>query len=80
MQIAVLAEHIEQGVKANCYKCPIAQAISWAMGREAAVTPYSIYVGGVHYDLPEEAREFVQLFDEGCVVEPFTFEIEGLER
>ena len=79
--INVTQEHIDAGIQSSCKKCPIALALESALGDE-----YSANVGGSHFrvgkhrfpgkPLPSVAKRFIQAFDLGFAVSPFSFEIE----
>lgn len=79
MKIHVKRKHIKAGKKGDPYYCPIALAI-----KELKPNYQHIHVGGcdisyIHkdteywLDLPEEASDFIDNFDEGDKVKPFTF-------
>lgn len=71
MRIDVTQEDIEQGRADNCRLCPVALAVARATGKIVKVWEGSISFlygwseGEVFYslDLPEEAKEFISLFD-----------------
>lgn len=79
MKIEVTEEDIKLGQKESCYMCPIARAIErttkslWGVRGEFAFRASS---PDICVDLPDAAQNFISLFDSGCPVEPFTFEIE----
>ncbi len=84
MQITVTQEHINEGKRLDCEKCPIALALSeatglsWSAGMmlmEASSTPPQVFPA------PQSCIRFMGRFDEGIgeAVKPFTFEIPGLE-
>ena len=53
----------------------------WA-GNHISVCEYEVWVGNhawKHEALPAEARDFIGRFDDGKPVEPFAFELPGLE-
>lgn len=82
VEITVTAEHIAAGKQCDCVKCPVALAI------KDALHPLSIDVqsdlinfglpGGRYSPVhpPEEVSYFVDEFDDGLPVEPFTFTLE----
>lgn len=91
MLIHVTKRHIDQGERADCRKCPVALAISEAMGEpwEAGADCYwragmlSIYLDPrPTFPLPEEAQEFILAFDaqnrDDSLIKPFWFELEIL--
>lgn len=77
MIIEVTQEDIDAGIKKNCTKCPIALAVQRAFKNS------SLEIGGLSVyqdchkvcEMPYEARVFVQCFDDGKPVNPFTFEL-----
>lgn len=83
--VTVTREHIDQGEQRSCSNCPIALAFDAAIpdALDSSVTGGYASVWTdlrrvVTYELPIEAREFIQDFDEGSPVSPFTFEAEEL--
>ena len=81
MKIQVTQQHIDSGVRGSCTSDPIALAL-----REAGFP--NVWVG-VHYidlegraggdagiRMPDEAYEFLKLFDNGLPCEPFEFDLE----
>lgn len=86
LTIQVTEEDIGEGVKSDCYLCPIARAMDRCTGGSASV--WSTYAKIVlHGDvltidpLPQSARDFIANFDETRPdhrrePEPFSFEIE----
>jgi hypothetical protein len=78
MRIEVTAEDIAAGRPKDACCCPVARAISRAMG--AAWEAYG--VGAASHDddgwidLPAEAERWIAAFDAGRPVEPFAFEVE----
>lgn len=80
MKIHVTQKHIDEGVRTDCENCPVAKAITEATKHHAVVdqdlicwTPY------YRHDVPTPpaVREFIDRFDSGRMVEPFTFELEA---
>lgn len=77
MKITVTQEDIEKG-KRGCRNCPIALATNRTTLLDAAVYPHciiSVDMGTV-WVLPKKAQQFIQRFDDGKPVHPFTFDIE----
>lgn len=79
VEVRVTAEHIAHGTAHDCEQCPIALAIT---SMYPGSTGVGVYSGGVFIDYPgtylllpltEDAREFVERFDLGLPVKPFTF-------
>lgn len=80
MVINVTQEDIEMGSPSLCYNCPIAWAAKRAIaGSFAAVDGIKMVIESeekrTRYWLPEEARKFVDDFDSGRPVKPFSFEV-----
>ena len=85
--IEVTAEDIAKGIAQDCAECPIALAarrlypaarmhIGGELTREiAAYWPEQAY-----YDMPDEAVDFVAVFDDGGTVAPFTFTARRQDR
>ncbi|QDK02062.1 hypothetical protein SEA_GIBBLES_105 [Gordonia phage Gibbles] len=79
MRVTVTQKHIDDGTKANCKLCPIAQAIT-NKGYKARVYHELVDLIGkdgvnATYKLPKKATRFIIDFDEGNKVKPFTFEM-----
>ncbi len=81
MKIEVTTEDIAKGVREDCHGCPIALACKRlgvrdvAVEREAVV--YRNYEG--EWDeasMPEVGEAFIEAFDAGRDVEPFSFELD----
>ena len=80
MTITVEQEHIDKGEKMNSSRCAVALAIEAATG----VTPEVDYAEvtmqyedhAVRCHLPEAASLFVDEFDKGLPVEPFSFDLD----
>lgn len=79
--ISVTAEHIAQGLRSSCSRCPVALAIA------DAFPGADVWVGGASFDitfdnrdadvdLPSEAEDFIGRFDEDGFGEPFTFTVD----
>ena len=79
MIIKVTQEHIDNGVKFNCSKCPIALAMTEKFPN-CAVGLFGYWVDATDLTmdyklLPVNANKFIEMFDSGKKVEPFEFEI-----
>jgi hypothetical protein len=80
--ISVTAEHIAEGVRCSCSRCPVALAIA------DAFPGADVWVGGASFDitfedaepvfvdLPSEAEDFIGRFDEDGFGEPFSFDVD----
>jgi hypothetical protein len=92
MRIEVTGDDVRDGIKGSCIYCPIARALRRCLdvedpygvqvNREFVVISGSPAVAdgryvrpGVH-DLPASASQFVQSFDAGAAVEPFSFDFD----
>jgi hypothetical protein len=80
MTIHVTQEHIDKGLK-SCGGCPIALALRDAGFNDVVVFQrrfiYDARRGSPSHTLPPEAREFIEKFDKGRTVQPFSFELEA---
>ncbi len=72
----VTQEHIDNGVRDNCFECPVALAILTTTTEVVDVERSHIAIGERCYPMPETARRFVAAFDLGEPVEPFSFSLE----
>lgn len=81
MKVIVTKEHIDNGVCGSSTNCPIA----YALIEKSSVKLRSVGSGFVEvvnkknetflYILPQKARQFIEDFDDGKEVEPFSFEM-----
>ncbi len=80
VRIEVKQEHIDKGIPGRCFSCPIAlAALAVLPAREFHVQVSRACLGfrwARAFYLPESARHFVKMFDDGEDVTPFDFEIE----
>lgn len=78
MKIKVLKKDIREGCPGDTNRCPLARALSRALGG-----PCEVYVTSwkddkdVRHKLPRKAETFRQRFDDGRVVHPFEFEVQA---
>lgn len=75
MNIRVTADDIISGQRGSFTHCPIGLALSKMLGIQASVSVYGIFIYGQAWDLPKEARHFIQQFDTGERVFPIAFNI-----
>jgi len=78
MLIEVTAEDIEQGEHTHGTKCPVARALTRANGEPCGATYTHLRIGIPAREIiatPQPAYDFMNAFDDGLPVEPFTFEI-----
>ena len=81
VEISVTAKDITEGDAEECTSCPIALAAARKFpDRRVRVYPLSIVLAAIgtysRYMLPAEAIRFVDDFDNGHSVQPFTFQLE----
>ena len=80
--IRVTQEDIDNGVRTNCFNCPLSLAVKRSLNAVSAdVSRWCIefkLASGLagRFVLPKEAVDFVRGFDSDKKVEPFEFEIE----
>lgn len=81
--ITVTAQHIAKGGRDSYRRCPVARAVSEALPGVELVAVDSARVslgfGWPQYreiDLPDAATRFIEAFDLGDPVEPFSFELD----
>jgi hypothetical protein len=85
--IEVTQEDIDKGERRQCNTCPVALAITRQLPEELKgcvvsvtclnATIFSKNTRGIlrHAELPEEAADFIQRFDDHIGVQPFTFSL-----
>jgi hypothetical protein len=75
--VTVTTEDIVCGERSDCWECPLALALTRAVGESVHVDKHYISDGGGGWyrDLPSEAVRFQRRFDAGRAVEPFAFTI-----
>lgn len=79
--VDVRQSDIDEGKKANCQDCPVARAVSRAVGEPAEVYGSRrqgglvIKAGGRWTKAPTSVGCFVHFFDQGAHCRPFTFEL-----
>lgn len=80
MTITVTQHDIDHGRRGDCVWCPIALAASRAIGAEVYADGAEIFSINNRYqfqaETPEEACRFMEEFDAGEPVVPFSFELE----
>lgn len=79
MTIHVTQEDIENGERYSCLSCPITRAMVRETGQEWIVRCVTmgmpLMIGGFVVALPATAIEFIDHFDRGDPVRPFSFNI-----
>jgi len=80
MRIEVTVNHIRRGVRHDGKWCPIALALREKFPG-VSVVAYPNYIGISTEDFypPPEATAFMMAFDRGVGVQPFAFDLDGLE-
>lgn len=73
--VNVTARDIENGEAGVCSMCPIALALK-RKGLKGWVLPVSVMVDGTYVVLPENASDFIEMFDNKKPVKPFKFWLE----
>lgn len=83
MKIEITAEDIKNGVRSNLFRCPLALALSRALGTQAIIHRCIIPDAtkpcqwGV---TPPEVLEWLRDYDDGFEVLPFSFEMPPLNN
>lgn len=81
MKVQVTADDIKNGKRNTGSACPISLACQRVFKKPVWAYPSEIYVEEEEdgketvYDTPEACAIFMHLFDEGCNVESFEFEL-----
>jgi hypothetical protein len=79
VHVSVTAEDIENGIRRDCWKCPVAIAMFRATGVKYVVRGISAAVVGSPDDLialPERVINFIQRYDDGKFPRPMEFDLE----
>lgn len=86
-RITVTQKDIDEGKAVDCDKCPIALAISRALGYHVSVTRSLAFIRGnekFNAKIPDEVGQFIRYFDlfgkdngwSTGTIKPFTFELD----
>jgi hypothetical protein len=79
LKIHVTQEDIDNGIRDDALKCPIARAIKRVVSSFLSVSGYDInFDDGFNFlriPPPEKVTDFIIAFDAGDPVEPFDFEL-----
>lgn len=76
MKISVKQEHIERGEREEPYACPVALAMRESLGKKVYVDRLEFLINGsVVAKLPKSCARFIETFDRGLPVKPFSFRI-----
>ena len=82
MKITVTKKHIKLGKIKNPKSCPIALACNAKKRGWKVMDLYIQYFNEGNYnmyDLPIRAQKFIERFDDGLEVKPFSFIVKGLK-
>ena len=71
--VHVTQDDINKGVEGNSHLCPIARAVRRLGKKRVTVDGAQIQVRSRWYEMPYKAEKFVDRFDMGKRVKPFTF-------
>lgn len=75
MKISVQDADIYNARRRKGWRCPVEEAIEKTTHLDACVTRFRAIVDGRSFDLPETVTAFVDDFDGGFAVEPFSFDL-----
>jgi len=79
MKIHVTEKHIINGKTTNPWQCPVALAIKEATGRKPTVISEWYSFNNEELPLPEKVTKFIDNFDRGKKVKPFSFVLKELQ-
>ena len=82
IKIEVTQEDIDRGEKGDCAKCPIARAIRRTLKVRYVHVDTDFLEWGPDYscmNAPVKVSKFIDAFDEGRRVSPFTFMLKDLD-
>ena len=74
--IEVKQEHINKGIRYQCYECPVALALRDSGFNYVHVSYFSVRVNEEYVPLPKVVQSKIIGFDAGEPVSPFAFQIE----
>lgn len=89
MLIHVTQKHVDAGKANDCWRCPVALALSdvlmepWkpiVSGWGVTFVDTVLVVSREVKEFPLELHCFIDNFDDGIPVEPFSFEIHGMDH
>lgn len=78
MIIDVTKRNIKMGEPESCYNCPIARALKREFRKQndaVIVSNSSIWVGDTRYKPTKRVQTFINKFDSGEAVKPFSFRL-----
>ena len=81
IKVEVTAQDIRRGKRGTCQLCPVAKTVKRVLGRgyrvsicdDIYVTAVKGDIGEVSFNMPVEAQTFINNFDYGRPVKPFSF-------
>lgn len=79
IKINVTQKNIDEGGRCMALSCPIALALNnvFVPDKMLSTNQYTFHTGnGIDYKLPPEVTKFINNFDDGKKVEPFSFVVE----
>ncbi len=85
MRIAITWHDIKTGIRASSHSCPIARALNRRGFPAVSVTPGAVTIKNTDdkwsasFRLSDKATEFIDDFDYGRDVKPFTIILRGLD-
>lgn len=81
IKISITKAHIRDGVPGNECDCPIALALKDALlTNDVAVNPDGMRVNNRTFSADKKDRRFIERFDNGKPVKPYSFEINRTNR
>lgn len=87
--ITVTQEHIMSGIRGDCTGCPVAFALADAypnasyisvLERDEGVPEGMLFIGTAEMQAPQEVIDFVNGFDAGRTVKPFSFTLPEMNK
>lgn len=73
LQISVTAADIAKGKPRDVRWCPIARAVRRLGKKKSVEVCNDIKLGSARYSITDKASDFIDGFDEGVKVKPFSF-------
>lgn len=75
MKIEVTQKHIDEA-GSDCNSCPVALAVKEAVKHDAVEAgQFTITIGSLSHETPSRVTRFMDKYDNGESVKPFTFEL-----
>lgn len=81
MKVEITKSLIKRGERASCVDCPVALAINKTFKLHHASVDNGCAMAvdknnkTIYFKLPKKAKNFIERFDDGKRVKPFTFEL-----